>query len=294
MNDTANFDEFLDAFDGAADYQTDSKAEAAESTEETQENVQSDAEDGEQGTQEAAETEEDEESGEKAAESGQGDEMFTLKVNKEERTVNREEVVRLAQMGADYERVKGQAERAKSDNKALQEKLDGMQPVYDVIAQIAKDTGVEVPQLLDTFRIRQLMDKESLTEKEATERLGRLKAEAKLSALQKPAETKTVEQQQQERAERELKEFRQNFPDVDIASLPVEEMAVDIATGMTMTQAYLKSQNRKQQEEIQRLNQQLKAKEQNDRNRVSSPGSASDSGARKSKDQFDDFFTAFG
>jgi hypothetical protein len=137
------------------------------------------------------------------------------------------------------------------------------------------------------------MEKESLTEKEATERLGRLKAEEKLSAMQKPAEKKTAEQEQRERAERELKDFRASFPDVDISKLPVQEMAADIALGMTMTQAYLKYENKRQQEEIQRLNQQLKAKEQNNKNRVSSPGSASDSGARKSKDQFDDFFAAF-
>jgi hypothetical protein len=35
MNETANFDEFMDAFDNADDYQTDSDTEETETAEET-------------------------------------------------------------------------------------------------------------------------------------------------------------------------------------------------------------------------------------------------------------------
>ena len=299
-----NFDEFFGSFGADDGYQTDSDTATDESGESRQENTEQTTTEAEETTQEtgakdsaedSAETDTGEAGEKNGVETDAGSEMFTIKVNKEERQVTREELLALAQKGADYDRVKKQAEKGATDTQALTEQLAQTQQVYDSIALIAKDAGVDVPSLLDTFRVRQLMDKDGLSEKEAKERLGRLKAEEKLNALQKTAtEKKDPEQQRQERAERELKEFRKNFPDVDISSLPVEKMAEDIAAGMTMTQAYLKEQNRQQQAEIQKLNAQLKAKEQNAKNRVSSPGSASDSGTSKTKDQFDDFFSAFG
>ena len=298
-----NFDEFFGAFDADDGYQTDSETATEEMSEGTQEEKTQSDENGSESQGEATEETESEESGEneqsdgdkkEGAEASQEPEMFTIKVNKEERQVTREELLTLAQKGADYDRVKQQAEKGKTDNQALTEQLAQTKKAYDVLTSIAKDSGVDVPTLLDTFRVRQIMDKENLSEKEATERLGRLKAEEKLNELQTAKEKKSPEQERQERAERELKEFQKNFPDVDIKDLPVEQMAEDIAAGMTMTQAYLKQENRKQQAEIEKLNAQLKAKEQNNKNRLSSPGSASDSGARKTKDQFDDFFAAFG
>ena len=293
-----NFDEFFSALGDSDGYQTGEE----ESKESGFENEPADEENGAEGAQEAQEEPSGEESGkdaaedvekENGAENEQTPEMFTLKVNKQEKTVTREEVIALAQKGSDYDRVKEQADKSKSDNEALRQQLSQTQEVYDVVSQIAKDANVEIPALLDSFRVRRLMEQESLTEKEAKERLGRLKAEEKLKALQAAPEKKSEEQQRQERAEREIKEFRQQFPNVDISSLPVERLSKDIASGMSMTQAYLKDLNAQQAAQIEELNRQLKAKEQNAKNRASSPGSASDSGARKQKDQFDDFFDSF-
>lgn len=296
-----NFDEFFGSFDADDGYQTDSGTNDGESGENQQEDKSESAEEEKETSGEAAEADEKGENAENVqgdgkeksgAEHEQTSDTFTIKVNKEERQVTMEELISLAQKGADYDRVKKQAENG---NQALMDKLSKTQQVYDVISMIAKESGVEVPVLLDTFRVRQLMEKDGLSEKEAQERLGRLKAEEKLNAIQSEnAEKSSPDKQMRERAERELKEFRKNFPDVDISDLPVEKMAEDIASGMTMTQAYLKELNRRQSEEIRTLNEKLKAKEQNDRNRISSPGSASDSGTKKAKDKFEDFFSAFG
>ena len=293
-----NFDEFFSALGDSDGYQT-GEEESEETGFESEPAEEEDSSEGAQGAQdeidgEEAEKPEAENGAEKnGAESEQTPEMFTLKVNKQERTVTREEVIALAQKGSDYDRVKEQADKSKSDNEALRQQLSQTQEVYDVVAQIAKDANVEIPALLDSFRVRRLMEQENLTEKEAAERLGRLKAEEKLKAMQAAQEKKSEEQQRQERAEREIKEFRQQFPNVDISSLPVERLSKDIASGMSMTQAYLKDLNAQQAAQIEELNRQLKAKEQNAKNRASSPGSASDSGARKQKDQFDDFFDSF-
>lgn len=296
-----NFEDFFGSFDADDGYQTDSAANDVESTENQQEETEETAQDAPVTSGEAAAADEKGENEKNAAQDGkeksgaeaeQTSDMYTIKVNKEERQVTMEELISLAQKGADYDRVKKQAE---SGNQALMDKLSKTQEVYDVVSLIAKESGVDVPSLLDTFRIRQLMDRDGLSEKEAQERLGRLKAEEKLNAMQSEnAGKNNPENQMQERAQRELKEFRKNFPDVDISNLPVEKMAEDIASGMTMTQAYLKELNRRQSEEIRTLNEKLKAKEQNERNRVSSPGSASDSGTKKAKDKFEDFFSAFG
>lgn len=69
-------------------------------------------------------------SGEIREEAGAGEaapapapETYTLKVNKALREVSREELIALAQKGADYDRVKAAAEQGKSDNMALKNRL---------------------------------------------------------------------------------------------------------------------------------------------------------------------------
>ena len=93
----------------------------------------------------ADESDDDDAEGEDGADSNTNDDQtFTIKVNKEERKVTREEMTALAQKGADYDRVKEQNAQLRQSNTDLQTKLDGMaaqQGALDILGIIAEKSG---------------------------------------------------------------------------------------------------------------------------------------------------------
>lgn len=296
-NDVSTED-FFSAFEDAG-YQSGAEETAgADQTENTEPSAN--AEETAQGAAEQAQGEENtgdapgEEQAAEGAEATQQPESFTIKVNKEERTVTREEIITLAQKGADYDRVKAAWDKNKSDNEALNQRLATVQPVYDLIQEIAKDAGMEVEALLDSFQITRLRQKENLSEGEAKERLARVKAERELEKMKAaPAAEKSREQEQQERRDKDIAQFQKDFPDVNLGTLPVDELAADIQAGKTLSLAYQNYLMRQKDAEIQQLKAAAAAAEQNRRNRDASPGSTSDSGAKKTKSATDDFWAAF-
>lgn len=225
---------------------------------------------------------------------GSPEETFTLKVNKQEQTVTRAEMIALAQKGADYDRVKAVAEQAKSDNEALRKSNGEMQPVYDLLTQIAAEAKVSVQEYLDTLRLNRLMEQEGLSKETAQERLARQKAEQELEALraasQKPVETEPTGK---ERAAKDLADFRKEYPDVELTQELMDKLLPGIQEGKSMTEAYRKLESDSKDAQIQRLAAELEAAKQNKKNRAASPGSQRDDGASRSKSEFDDFWAAF-
>lgn len=296
MEHDVSTEEFFSAFEDAG-YQSGEAAEetAQEETTETQESTEDTAQDGAEQAQDGENTEDapGEEQAAEGAEAQQQPESFTIKVNKEERTVSREEIIALAQKGADYDRVKAAADKSKSDNEALNQQLASMKPVFDLICEIAKDAGVEVEALLDSFQISRLRQKENLSEGEAKERLARVKAERELEKMKATPATPNPEQERKARVDKEIEQFQKDFPDVALGDIPVDELAADIQAGKPLSQAYQAYLMRQKDAEIQQLKAAAAAAEQNRKNRAASPGSASDSGSRKTKSATDDFWAAF-
>lgn len=202
-------------------------------------------------------------------------ETFTLKVNKEERTCTREEVIELAQKGADYDRVK--------------EQLRSQQDAMDVLTALAKEAQTDIPGLLDSFRIS-MLKKQGLSDDAAKERLGREKAERENAALK--AAQKPQEETGQERARREIAEFRKVYPKVELTDELVKKLMPDVQSGKTITEAYRALEAAEKDAKIAELERQLEAEKQNRNNRIASPGSQKDSGGRRTKDDFDEFMKA--
>lgn len=289
MNESMSHDDFFAAFEGES-YQSpteDVTEEVETETAETEtEEVQEEAE-----TAEGEETEkaEAEEGGQEAAQ--QQEETFTIKVNKEERTVSRDEMITLAQKGADYDRVKASAEQAKSDNTALKEQVAEMSEAYDLLKSLAEHSKCTVPELLDAFRVNRYKG-DGMSEETARERVAKEKVERELNAL-KAQQQAAQNKPDTDRAKREVKEFRKMYPDVQLTEDLVNSLVDDVRSGMTMTQAYQKREAAKKDEEIRALRAELEAEKKNRENRASSPGSQKDSGAKRVKSQFDAFFSAF-
>lgn len=288
------FNDFMDAFDDSADYQTGEAEEtaveenAAEGTEEVAESETEGAEDGQDAEQETPG--EGEQPGPEEKPQPQND-TFTLKVNKEEKTYSREEVISLAQKGADYDRVKEQLERSRQTTADLQIRLDDQN---EALSELAKEAGMDVPALLDNLRIATLK-KQGLSEDAAKERLLRLKAERENARLkeEKPAEQESAAETSQQRAKRDLEEFRRVYPDVQLTDELIGRLTPDVQGGASLLGAYRKYENAQKDAQIAELQRQLEAEKQNKENRISSPGSQKDTGGKRTKTEYDDFMEAF-
>ena len=88
---------------------------------------------------------------------------------------------------------------------------------------------------------------------------------------------------------RELAEFREQYPKVDLTQELLDKLMGDVAAGKSLTDAYRSYEASQKDERIAELERQLAAEKQNKENRTSSPGSQKDSGGRRTKDDFDDF-----
>lgn len=298
-NENTSFDEFAEAFDDAADYQTDSAEETiaeediSEVSDDTQEN---DAED--TGAEETTDSDdgnqtEHAEGGDTDAQQDQSGETFTLKVNKEEKAYSREEVISLAQKGADYDRVKDQLAQSRQTVETLQGQLDSQKEAMNILDELAKDAGMEIPAFLRNMRIG-LLKKQGLSEDAANERLLRMDAERENAALKAAAEESQSQETGAQRAERELAEFREAYPDVELTREVLDELMTDVQGGMSLTKAYQKRESAQKDAKIAELQRQLAAEKQNKENLASSPGSQKDSGGKRTKSDYDDFMEAFG
>lgn len=289
--ESALFDDDYHIDDEAdAEVNIDSESDDAQETdapEETEEETEEDS----------VETEEESEVETEEGDAGTTDaeQMFTIKVNKEERQVNLEEMTALAQKGADYDRVKEQAAQLRQANTDLQAKLDGMTPnqgALDILSIVAEKGGVSLEQLAESLYVN-FRKSAGASEDVAREELKSAKLEKELNAYK----AKQTQQQEQEantetRVQKELEDFQAEYPDIELTEELVNKLLPDIQKGMRLTAAYRKYEKTQDAAKIAELERKLSAKAQNDKNKRSSPGSQQDSGGRRAKSDYEEFEAA--
>lgn len=217
------------------------------------------------------------------------EDSFTIKVNKEERTVTRDEVISLAQKGADYDRVKEQLTQTRQQNQTLLEQAEKNKEVLDVLQMLADGTNMPLAQFVDQLHVNFLV-KGGKTEGEAREKIRADRAEKQLNeSKSKETTAKSEETAAQDRAQREIAEFHKDFPGVELTEELCGKLMADIQSGMSLSNAYRKQEAAKKDAEIAELKRQLEAEKQNKRNRSNSPGSQRDSGGRRMTSDHDKF-----
>lgn len=302
---TNDFEEFAAAFNDG--YQTGTGEQQDNSETETQ-----DAETFEEGSENApvgSDSEQTETPDVEQPEDGTGQETpqeppqeqkFTIKVNKESREVGLPEMTELAQKGADYDRVKGQLAAARDDLEKVKAQFEESRKISELLKRIADDVGVPEEEMLRRVHINWRMNNGE-SEKEAIAHIESENAKRELNELkERQNQEKANSESVQERASREIAEFRKEYPDVELTKELIDEMMADVQGGMTLTNAYRKIEAARKDEEannlraeIQRLQQQIAAEKQNKKNRSNSPGSQTDAGGRNAKSDFDEFAEAF-
>lgn len=301
MNETqtTDFSDFFEAFDGSGA----SEQSGTENSEAPQEAAgEPVSEDNSSGTNEQENENlpaDDSQQPDSSDSKGPNEQMFELKVNKETRRVTLEQLRDLAQKGADYDRVKEKAQdsdRVKAENQELVKFRDENKPVLDTIARLASEAKVTPADFVRKLRMN-LLKAGGMSEEAAVERVGREDAEAEANRLRSAAESADVSKS---KAARDLEEFRQKYPGVTFTKEDLDALSPDFQNGMSLTEAYQKRQaealekeNRSLSQQLAELKEKLAAADKNARNRSNTPGSAKDSGQKKTT-QFDDFWEAFG
>lgn len=306
------FDEFKAAFSGDG-YQTETTEDSVETEteQETSADTPEETSEGEPTETTGDENSEDEHTSDSEENGSEGEsgatdsnqntdtpQTFTIKVNKEEKTVTQEEMIALAQKGADYDRVKEQYRQGQQTIQDLTAKLDGMashQEAIDILNLLAEKTGTSVDDLAKTL-YRNFRKSGGASEETADLEL----ENAKLKKSQDAANAQAAQQEEQQqadaaeaRAQRDIEDFEREYPGVELTEELVDKLVPDIQGGMSLTAAYRKLERSQEKERIAELERQLAAEKQNNKNKRSSPGSQKDSGASAKKTDFDEFAAAF-
>lgn len=297
INADDSFDDFAAAFDDTDGYQTgdDSGAEDTENAETGIDDVDGEGQEdvtgeGTGGDTEAASGETEPSGGAADGTESAQEQSFTIRVNKQDVTLSRDDMIAYAQKGADYDRVKGQLTESRQQNQTLQEQLGKYQNAIEVLEAVSADSGMSVDELVEQVHVN-MLTKQGKTEAEAKAEIRAQKAERERDALKARTEEQKnpPAEDSQARAGREVAEFRQRFPDVELTEELCNDLMTDVQGGMPLVDAYQKYENARKDAQIEELQRQLAAEKQNKRNRTSTPGSQNDSGGRRVKNDFNDF-----
>lgn len=301
-NENVGFEDFESALFGG-DYQIDGEGEFEETeTDDTEDGDVIDDSADDEDSEPAEETEEDEteeedsgdpdEDTEKTEDEPQKDneqQTFTIKVNKEEKTVTLDEMTALAQKGADYDRVKENYTKSQQNVQELQEKLNALtahQSALDILSIVAEQSGASIDQLAESIYVN-LRKNAGISEGEA-------KGELKSARLEKELNSYKTQKSQPEddadsRAKRDMEEFQKEYPDVQLTCELIKSLTADIQNGMSLSAAYRKFERQQSAAKIADLERRLAAKAQNDKNKKQSPGSQKDSGGRRTRSDYEEF-----
>jgi hypothetical protein len=307
-NENIGFEDFETALFGD-DYQFDGEDGdfETEETDDTEDgNVMDDSADASESEDESDtdsdedETEEADDDSEESVADGEGEgdsdtnagQTFTIKVNKEERQVTLEEMTALAQMGADYGRVKDQNAKHTQTIQELQAQLQGYntrKPILDILDIVSEKTGTSLEQLAESLYLS-LRNSSGVSADVAREELKSAKLEKELNGY-KTQQTKAQQQKEnaETRAQRELEAFQKEYPDVQLTKELVDKLTPEMKNGSSLSAAYRKLEKAQADARIADLERQLAAKKQNSQNKQSSPGSQKDRGGRRNKTDYEEF-----
>jgi regulator of replication initiation timing len=162
----------------------------------------------------------------------------------------------------------------------------------DIMNQIAQSSKKTVEELAKQMYIN-FRKSAGVSEDAAALELENAQLKKQVDAGKSDAQGDKDSADTQERARKEFAEFRQLHPDVALTDALVAKLKPDVRKGMSLANAYQKMVNEQKAAELAEQERKAKAEAQNKKNRAAAPGSQQDSGGRRQKSGFDDFFAQF-
>lgn len=216
-------------------------------------------------------------------------EMYELKVNKGIQKVTMDQMKEYAQQGIDYGRVRQQRDALQQNLNEQMQWRNANEANLSMLESVAKSCNMDIPSFLRSMRVN-LLTQQGMSRETANERVLREDAERQMAANQQrqtaQQQAQSRETQMRERVARDIKEFQQMYPGVDIKNVP-QSVIAEAATGKnSLVGAYMRYENQQLQSQIKELNAKVAAKEQNQNNKQRSLGSVKSSGNNSQKDSF--------
>lgn len=220
-------------------------------------------------------------------------EMYELKVNKGIQKVTMDQMKEYAQQGIDYGRVRQQRDALQQNLNEQMQWRNANEANLSMLESVAKSCNMDIPSFLRSMRVN-LLTQQGMSRETANERVLREDAERQIAANQQRQTAQRQAQSQQDqmrqRVARDMQEFQQMYPGVDIKNVP-QSVIAEAATGKnSLVGAYMRYENQQLQSQIKELNAKVAAKEQNQNNKQRSLGSVKSSGNNSQKDSFLDGF----
>ena len=247
--------------------------------EETPVETETDTPEADQQTEEPGQ-EQQEETPEADTESAEepAEQTFDLKFLGETKTVNRDEVITLAQKGLNYDKVVAERDTTKSEL----EQLGGISLLRDCkefLEELAAESRMTVSDLMDYTRAESLAKKEGLDSSVALQRIKLDKDRKAFEAekARKEAERK-AKNEAEEKQNRDILSFVQAYPEVQPQDIPKEVWDSVHRDGISLTAAYSAFENKKLREEVKAWKSKAETAEQNYKNQQRSTGSQSTAG----------------
>lgn len=215
-------------------------------------------------------------------------ETFELKFNKETRKVTLDEMTTLAQKGLNHDRILAQRDEMRSELDELRHYRDESAESFSALQEAAAAAGIDVPTFLRSLRENAYVS-QGLSRETAKERVLREDAEKKLAGAQerekkaKSQEKNEIERQNEQK--KDIEKFLSTYKGVDPESIP-QEVWDAVRGGESLVSAYGRYETQQVIEENRRLQGQIKAMEQNEKNKQASVGSVKADGKEVGKDPF--------
>lgn len=208
---------------------------------------------------------------------------FDLKFMGEIKKVDKEEVVRLAQKGLNYDRILEERNTAKTEISRLQEYESFLQ-------ELAGPDNMTVEDLIDSTRAEILAKKEGVDSAVALQRikLDRDKRAFETQKSQEQAEQR-AKQAAEERQQEDFRKFVRAYPGVKAQDIPAEVWQ-KVRDGIPLVTAYSQHENKMLREENAALKAKVETAEQNKKNEERSTGSQSSAGKSSKKDILDELW----
>lgn len=206
-------------------------------------------------------------------------ELFELNYMGNVEKHTREEMIALAQKGKDRDRILQQRD-------AAQQFRTQNEPLISDLGRIAQKFGMNSPADLLMAMETNLLRQQGKTQDEADAIIRADRADRQLKAVQSQ-EQRAREQQEtaRRRQEQDVRNFLQKYPNVDTKTIPASVWQ-EVRKGELLVDAYGRYEMEQLRAENQRLQQQLGAKAQNDKNRENTIGSMRSGSQTQKKDVF--------
>lgn len=269
--------------------------EAEQPAEEEPETQESEGEEADADQQEAEEPEgeeadslpESESQGEEGSEPDRA-ETFTLRHLGEDREVQRDEVIALAQKGMDYDRI-----REKWDG--VKDSIQMYQMEHAFLKELADARGGDIESLIDETRTRTLLAKAEAEGKTLDPSTAAAQA-VRMRLSHAPAQSQTQPAQDAGEDQAKTNEMIDRFISVYGSTVKAEDIPKEVWEEAAKTQdlvgAYRGFENRKLKEELKTLKKDLEAAKQQQKNKQRSTGSTKSVGLSRTKDPFEEGWDA--